>query len=51
MQDPFFFCKSELRKAVWFAFKENGITIAFNQMDVHFDPPVSEAVESLRKVV
>lgn len=42
---------SELRKAVWFAFKENGITIAFNQMDVHFDPPVSEAIASLRKVV
>lgn len=42
---------SELRKAIWFAFKEAGITIAFNQMDVHFDPPVSDAIASLRKVV
>ncbi len=42
---------SELRKAIWFAFKEADITIAFNQMDVHFDPPVSDAIASLRKVV
>lgn len=42
---------SELRKAIWFAFKEAGIVIAFNQMDVHFDPPVSDAIASLRKVV
>ena len=42
---------SDLRKAIWFAFQEAGITIAFNQMDVHFDPPVSDAIASLRKVV
>lgn len=42
---------SDLRKAIWFAFKDNGITIAFNQMDVHFDTPVTEAISGLRKVV
>lgn len=42
---------SELRKAIWFAFKEAGIVIAFNQMDVHFDPKVTEAISSFRKVV
>jgi len=41
---------SELRKAIWFAFKKENITIAFNQMDVHFDPPVTEAIAGLRKV-
>ncbi|GAB4341905.1 MAG: mechanosensitive ion channel [Desulfobulbaceae bacterium] len=41
---------SELRKAIWFAFKEAGITIAFTQVDVHFDPQVTEAIGSLRKV-
>jgi potassium efflux system protein len=33
--------RSELREAIWTAFKENGITIAFPQVDVHFDPPVT----------
>lgn len=42
---------SELRKAVWFALKEENITIAFNQMDVHFDPPLTEAISHLKKVV
>jgi len=41
---------SDLRKAVWFALKDAGITIAFNQMDVHFDPPVTEAIANLKKV-
>lgn len=40
---------SELRKAIWFAFKKTGIVIAYNQLDVHFDPPVSEAFAGLRK--
>lgn len=40
--------RSGLLEAIWFAFKENGITIAFPQLDVHFDPPVMEAVEALR---
>jgi len=42
---------SELRKAIWFALQEAKIVIAFNQMDVHFDPPVTEAIASLKKVV
>lgn len=29
---------SELRKAIWFAFKEAGITIAYPQLDLHLDP-------------
>ncbi len=41
---------SELRKAVWFAFKDAGITIAFHQVDIHFDPPVTEAFAGLKKI-
>lgn len=42
---------SELRKAIWFAFKEADITIAFPQLDLHLDQPVTEAITSLQKVV
>ena len=31
--------KSRLNHAIWRAFKDNGITIAFPQMDVHLDRP------------
>jgi len=41
---------SDLRKAVWFAFKEAEITIAFHQVDIHFDPPVTEAFTGLKKI-
>lgn len=41
---------SELRKDIWFALKEAGITIAFPQVDVHLDPPVTEAITHLQKV-
>ena len=41
---------SDLRKAVWFALKDAGITIAFHQVDIHFDPPVTEAFEGLKKI-
>ena len=41
---------SELRKAVWFALKEADITIAFHQVDIHFDPPVTEAFTGLKKI-
>ncbi len=44
------FYVSELNKAIWFAFKEAGITIAFPQVDVHFDPPINQAVGSLRSI-
>lgn len=30
--------RSDLNKAVWWGLKDAGITIAFPQMDVHFDP-------------
>ena len=39
---------SELRKSIWFAFKETNITIAFPQVDIHLDPPVTEAITHLR---
>lgn len=32
--------RSELNKAIWFALKDAGITIAFPQLDVHLDPGV-----------
>jgi small-conductance mechanosensitive channel len=41
---------SDLRKEVWFALKDAGITIAYNQVDLHLDPPVTQALESLRKI-
>lgn len=40
--------RSELNEAIWFALKDAGITIAFPQVDVHFDAPVSAAIEQLR---
>jgi small-conductance mechanosensitive channel len=43
-------CMSDLRKEVWFALKDAGITIAYNQVDLHLDPPVTQALESLRKI-
>lgn len=33
--------RSELNKAIWFALKDAGITIAFPQLDVHLDPGVA----------
>lgn len=38
MHDPFNFrvAGSDLRETIWWAFKANGITIAFPQLDVHF---------------
>ena len=39
---------SDLNEAIWWALKDAGVTIAFPQVDVHFDKPVSSALESLR---
>jgi small-conductance mechanosensitive channel len=39
--------RSDLMKGIWFALKEAGITIAFPQIDVHFDAPVDEALSRL----
>jgi potassium-dependent mechanosensitive channel len=41
--------RSEMRQAVWFAFKDAGITIAFPQLDVHFDPPIVDSVTSVAR--
>jgi small-conductance mechanosensitive channel len=38
---------SELNKAIWWALKAAGITIAFPQLDVHLDPPVERSLASL----
>ena len=37
-------CRSQLNEAIWWALKEAGITIAFPQLDVHFDRPALEAL-------
>lgn len=39
--------RSSLNEAIWWALKEAEITIAFPQLDVHFDRPVSEALARL----
>lgn len=39
--------RSQLSEAIWFAFQDAGITIAFPQLDVHFDPPVAEGLAQL----
>ena len=38
---------SDLHEAVWWSFKEAGIVIAFPQLDVHFDSPVTESLRHL----
>ncbi len=38
---------SQLNEAIWWAFKERGIVIAFPQVDVHFDSPVVESLSRL----
>lgn len=39
--------KSDLREAIWWAFKQAGITIAFPQLDLHLDEPVVESLHRL----
>lgn len=36
--------RSQLREAIWWALKDADITIAFPQVDVHFDEPVVEGI-------
>lgn len=38
--------RSDLQEAIWFAFKAEGIVIAFPQLDLHLDPPVVRALEN-----
>jgi len=39
---------SELRKAIWWGLKDAGITIAFPQVDVHFDDAITEQLRLTR---
>jgi small-conductance mechanosensitive channel len=39
--------RSVLNEAIWWALKEDGITIAFPQLDVHFDSKMDKALQSL----
>ncbi len=41
---------SDLHEAIWWALKEQGVVIAFPQVDVHFDPPVVDSVRALAAV-
>lgn len=41
---------SELIEAIWWSLKDAGIVIAFPQLDVHFDDPVVESLQGLRRV-
>lgn len=49
MDDPWWarLRHSQLNEAIWWAFKERGIVIAFPQVDVHFDSPVVESLSRL----
>jgi small-conductance mechanosensitive channel len=38
---------SDIHEAIWWALKDVGVTIAFHQLDVHFDPPVSKSLQAL----
>jgi small-conductance mechanosensitive channel len=39
--------RSDLNEAMWWALREAKITIAFPQVDVHFDPPVVQGLHAL----
>jgi small-conductance mechanosensitive channel len=39
--------RSDLNEAIWWALKEAGITIAFPQLDVHFDPEIERSMTEL----
>lgn len=41
--------KSKLNEAIWWALKDAGIVIAFPQVDVHFDAPVMDSLQTLRR--
>ena len=52
IEDPWGIGKyiSDLNEAIWWSLKEAGIVIAFPQLDVHFDPPVMESLQGMRRV-
>ena len=43
--------RNDLNDAVWWALKEAGVTIAFPQLDVHFDPQVVESMGAGPKAI
>ncbi len=43
--------RSQMNEAIWWALKDAGVVIAFPQLDVHFDAPVVESLEGLRRAV
>ena len=49
MRDPWNhrIASSKLREAIWYAFKEHQVSLAFPQVDVHLDPPVAESLRLL----
>jgi potassium-dependent mechanosensitive channel len=49
MRDPWNhrIASSKLREAIFYAFKEHQILLAFPQIDVHFDQPVAESLRLL----
>lgn len=49
MKDPWIARRrlSHLNEAIWHALKEQGIQIAFPQLDVHFDPAVTRGLDAL----
>ena len=49
MRDPWNhrIAASKLREAIWLAFKEQQISIAFPQVDMHFDQPIAESLRLL----
>jgi small-conductance mechanosensitive channel len=52
IKDPWIFRvrMSELREAIWAALHRARVTIAFPQVDVHFDEPVAKGLAALGKV-
>lgn len=40
---------SEVHSAIWSAFREKGIVIAFPQLDVHLDAPVVDSIDRLAR--
>ena len=42
--------RSELREAIWFALLDAQITIAFPQLDVHFDPAVAAGLAAAQHI-
>ena len=50
-QDPWkdYVLRCRLREEIWHRLQDEGVVIAFPQVDVHFDPPVTEAVSRFGK--